>query len=860
VNAPGTIHPTDQELQAHSRGKLDDSAAESVDEHLAQCPDCRQRASELTSDSFRSRLQKAQRPPSNPTMSSSHAGSESGDATPARHTTPPPAAETMPPGLADHPDYEIRRELGRGGMGVVYLAHNRLMGRDEVLKVIGRRIIERPGAFDRFLREIRAVARLRHDNVVAAYSAFRLDESLVFAMEYVEGYDLSGLIKSHGPLPVAHACSFIHQAALGLQHAHEHAMVHRDIKPANLMLSRQKNRPLIKVLDFGLSKATRENPLDSGLTHDGQLLGTPDYIAPEQVSDAQRADIRADIYSLGCTLYYLLSGGPPFHGTSLYDILQAHHSMDAKPLNFMRPEVPVELAALVAKMMAKEPARRFQTPGDVAEALAPFFKKGGTGFKSTKPQISQAGQSVARGETADVASVPPWPATPVAQTRPPTPERPATTPRPESRWASLIDVQETERSRDEAPVMVRARRPPWAWPAVAAAILFGFVALGIIITIKTQNGETRITIADDSSVHVQWDGTVEEHAPSTGGPAGNANLPGDPSRAKPPSGQPTPSEKGSPNYRPSAVPSAGPPRHEAPPARVSPKGQPLPPSDTPTRVQPAFTNSIGMGFASIPAGEFLMGSTDEDKDARFDEKPQHRVRITRPFYLGVYEVTQGQYQAVMGENPSKFKGSDELPVEQVNWLDAAKFCNALSEREGRNPHYHIEFARVTIVRGDGYRLPTEAEWEYACRAGSQTLYFFGDDPNAFSSFAWLAENSDQEEFDSRRFDDGRAKHDADLTRLGPHTHPVGQKRPNAFGLYDMCGNVAEWCWDCHNPDYYMHSQVDDPSGPKSPTRVIRGGSYLVRPRRARSAKRDWHPPEKWGPSLGFRVAVERSGR
>jgi serine/threonine protein kinase len=167
----------------------------------------------------------------------------------------------------------------------------------------------------------------------------------------------------------------VQQAALGLQHANELGMVHRDIKPSHLMLARQGNRAIIKVLDFGLAKVKSGGTVDGGLTHEGQMLGTPDYIAPEQIRDARGADTRADIYSLGCTLYYLLTGGPPFQATSLYEILQAHHSMDALPLNLARPEVPVELAALVARMMAKDPERRFQEPKDVAQALVPFFKK-----------------------------------------------------------------------------------------------------------------------------------------------------------------------------------------------------------------------------------------------------------------------------------------------------------------------------------------------------------------------------------------------------------------------------------------------------------------------------------------------------
>jgi serine/threonine protein kinase len=233
-------------------------------------------------------------------------------------------------------------------MGLVYLAHNRLLGRNEVLKVAGHHLVERPNALDRFLGEIRNTAKLHHPNIIAAYSALRFGESLVLAMEYVEGLDLALVVKARGPLPVANACNYIHQAALGLQHVHERGMVHRDIKPSNLMLAREGDRARIKVLDFGLAKATPERELDLDLTGTGQMLGTPDFIAPEQTIDAQGVDIRADIYSLGCTLYDLLTGGPPFRATTLDDVLQAHHSMDAKPLNIVRPEVPAELAALVA--------------------------------------------------------------------------------------------------------------------------------------------------------------------------------------------------------------------------------------------------------------------------------------------------------------------------------------------------------------------------------------------------------------------------------------------------------------------------------------------------------------------------------
>ncbi len=345
----------------------------------------------------------------------------------------PASANSLPPGLAAHPDYEILRELGRGGMGVVYLAQNKLMGRKEVLKIVSRGLMDRRGVLDRFLREIRNAAQLHHANIVTAYSAIRAGDSVVFAMEYIEGYDLAQLVKGQGPLPVALACNFIYQVAQGLQYAHRKGMVHRDIKPSNLILTREGKKPLVKVLDFGLAKATREGPVDKGLTHTGQMLGTPDYIAPEQSLDAQKADIRADIYSLGCTLYYLLSGRAPFQGTSLYEVLQAHHVIEARPLNLVRPDVPWELAAVVAKMMAKDPDRRYQAPGEVAQALKPFFKPGIVGVTAPTLEVSQTEVSTASGPPAGAGASPraqPPGKTPalVPPTRPGTPSRPRSEP------------------------------------------------------------------------------------------------------------------------------------------------------------------------------------------------------------------------------------------------------------------------------------------------------------------------------------------------------------------------------------------------------------------------------------------------
>ena len=266
MDTRASLHPADHTLSGYGLGKLEDSSAEAVSKHLEECSACRRRVAELAPESFPSRFRDAFAPPESPPTNharsdrflAERAGGESANERATR------SVETLPTGLADHPDYSVLRELGRGGMGVVYLAHNRLMGRHEVLKVVGRQLLERPSVRDRFLREIRSVATLRHPNIVTAYSAFRLGESFVFAMEYVEGLDLARLVKAKGPLPVAHACSFAHQAALGLQHAHEQGMVHRDIKPGNLMLTRHGGKAVVQILDFGLAKVAREEPADGG--------------------------------------------------------------------------------------------------------------------------------------------------------------------------------------------------------------------------------------------------------------------------------------------------------------------------------------------------------------------------------------------------------------------------------------------------------------------------------------------------------------------------------------------------------------------------------------------------------------------
>jgi WD40 repeat protein/serine/threonine protein kinase len=278
--------------------------------------------------------------------------------------------------------YVVLERLGEGAMGQVFKARHRLLGRVVALKVIRREKLTNPDAVRRFYQEAQAAAHLSHPNVVLAYDVGQAGNTHYLAMEYVEGVDLARLVKERGRLPVSQACEYVRQAALGLQHAFEKGLVHRDIKPHNLLVSRAAERPgapaagdVVKVLDFGLARLQGPPDGQTGLTRLGAVMGTPDYIAPEQAMDSRGVDSRADLYSLGCTLYFLLAGRPPFPGNSLTEVLLKHQMEPAAPLASLGVEVPAGVQAVLDRLMAKRPEDRYPTPAEAARALAPFCRE-----------------------------------------------------------------------------------------------------------------------------------------------------------------------------------------------------------------------------------------------------------------------------------------------------------------------------------------------------------------------------------------------------------------------------------------------------------------------------------------------------
>lgn len=289
--------------------------------------------------------------------------------------------------------YVLLERLGQGGMGQVFKARGLNLGRVVAVKVIRRERLSNPAIVLRFQREVRAAAQLSHPNIVLALDAGQAAGTWFFVMEYIEGTDFFHFVQDSGPLSVDHACDVIRQTAMGLHHAHERGLLHRDIKPANLMLQKRKvdgrreespNQSivdaalpfapspfgLVKILDLGLARPQVRDDGTTPLTAANVFVGTPDFAAPEQAADPNAANARADLYSLGCTFYYLLTGRLPFPGGTAMEKILRHCTKEPVPLERLRPDVPAGVAAVVRVLMAKKPGRRFQTAAQVADMLS----------------------------------------------------------------------------------------------------------------------------------------------------------------------------------------------------------------------------------------------------------------------------------------------------------------------------------------------------------------------------------------------------------------------------------------------------------------------------------------------------------
>jgi serine/threonine protein kinase/formylglycine-generating enzyme required for sulfatase activity len=741
-------------------------------------------------------------------------------------------------------NYVVLDKLGQGGMGQVYKARHRKMERVVALKVLPPSATKMRDAVKRFEREVKAAARLSHPNIVAAYDADEYNGADFLVMEYVDGQDLAALVQTHGVLPVAQAVDYIVQAARGLEYAHSKGITHRDIKPSNLLVD---GSDTVKILDMGLARV--ENAIgerDDGLTRSGSVIGTLDFMAPEQALDTHDADARSDIYSLGCTLYYLLMGRTPYRGDTVAKKLLAHREEPVPALSAERTDVPEWLDMAFQRMLAKNPADRPQTMGEVVRQLRQQE------LPWTHQSVTPAPVTRADGDMAETLSLN-WDEVDTS--------------------SGQIDFGESWQHATESLTITRPGTSSWWMPAtlaklskrqrigvgvVVGALLFA-VLLGIVLSLRTKDG-TLIVEIDDPDVKVQVlseEGKVLIDKP---GKKGTMTIGIDPGKHR------LRFEKNGVELCAKEF-TIG--ERETIKARWEPQiqhyvfGEPPPLAVAPFDAAKAkehqkawadylgmpveMTNSIGMKFVLIPPGEYDMGTSDADfekmkgeflanKDSLPDaplvgnssrypdcvafEVPQHRVTITRPFYLGKCETTHLQYYTATGTHapPDGITDGDRAAVPRVSWYEARRFCNILTARAEEKSKKFV------------YRLPTEAEWEYACRAGTTTRHSFGDAETDAPGHMWYVDNS------------------------GRVTHAAGVKEPNAWNLHDMHGNTWEWCSDWYSPDYYRKSPRSDPTGPPTGTmRVLRGGSSGDPVCVCRSATRaPWPPATR---DMGFRVVA-----
>jgi eukaryotic-like serine/threonine-protein kinase len=750
--------------------------------------------------------------------------------------------------------YKVLRLLGRGGMGSVYLALDTQLKRQVALKVPHiTAFADRPEVRDRFFREAQAAARFHHPNFCPIHDIGEVAGVPYLTMAFIEGKTLDDSIEKGTGWPPRRAVEVTRELALALATAHREGIIHRDLKPVNIMV---KPSGGLVLMDFGLARWYDD--LDSNFTPSGAVLGTPSYMPPEQAEGNLKAvGPRSDVYSLGVILYELLTGRRPFEGP-MTKVLGMIAFVEPPPPSTHRGDLDPRIEAICLKAMAKKPDDRYASMDDFAKALAGFLTEETipAPVDPPSPVEPNLGEVASRKELSSGDEKPPG-----------GPER--------------------ETSEDQSPRSSRRSTKRGLIVAVAgcAAMVLG------VLYVSTDKGRIKIEINDPNAVvhvdgqKVRIEGLGEPITLRTGkhdlvvkrgdvevetrnfvvqrGENQPLKITLEPPQTLPAAVDPTPP----------AVAKADPPAADVPKPREMPKtvvDAPASPVPPPLKVDDSLVaNKLGMKLKLIPADEFLMGSDATDPDAKGDEKAKgkkHRVRISRPFYLGTTEVTVGQFRQFVEKTKFKteaerdgtgsydwveakgafvqdpkytwlspgFQQEDDHPVVNVTWNDVMAFCEWLSQQEGER-----------------YRLPTEAEWEYACRAGQATRYSSGDDPELLAKFGNVCDATAKERNPGWTYaikaPDGYV-----------FTAPVGHFLPNEFGLYDMHGNVWEWCADWYDSGYYAKSPSTDPlNSTKTATKVVRGGCWFFQPRSCRSAIRNRHEPEYRTNLLGFRVARDR---
>ncbi|MFM9961010.1 MAG: SUMF1/EgtB/PvdO family nonheme iron enzyme [Planctomycetaceae bacterium] len=837
--------------------------------------------------------------------------------------------------------YCVDALLGEGGMGAVYQAWDKNLGTEVVVKVPHAAMLQDAEFAARFAREISALVRLSHPHIVKISDVGEQDGLPFAVMQFLPGGSLedrqktgpNGKTRSLAPDSVK---AWLPSIAEALDFVHSQGYIHRDVKPANILFDAHGHAYLS---DFGIAKSAVTGQANSTktVTGSGMAIGTPEYMAPELIM-GQSCDGRVDQYALAVTVFEMLAGRRPFEDATSTALYVQHATAEPPNLTTLSPDISPAIAAAIHRALSKSPEQRFASCRAFATVLlgaAETFTASQSEAVDTKcpvcqsslkladrmrgkqlrcagchsllhvsddlqlmPVLSSANETVARATTrlasgtrgqAIISAVEadnsyrlqrdqdsqnkgsePVPAKssasatqraaslgePTSRSMSGKTIRPSMLPSPKTK--SPANQHERQGSAESSMFLIGkllrqikgdfqafARRHPTLIATVVWVLVLASIPPLMLYVFKEKERDDNSVptkLESDSSATTREPQPADVNHPPRPSPASVQ-----PSIAEPQTLETIPSEK---------------------------------PTEDPNRL---ISKSTGMEFVLIPAGEFMMGSSDADVTAAVNalakekidrinlagQQPQHRVLITKAFYMSTHETTQAQYEQIIGTNPSGFSASGKyskqvsgqntsrFPVENVSWFDAVEFCNKLSEQESRTPCYRltsiersdgsIKSASVAILRGHGYRLPTEAEWEYACRAKSTTPFHFG---------SWL--NGEDANVNGN--------YPFGTTTKGPfkdRTTVVGSYSANAFGLYDMHGNAWEWCQDGYDENYYAQRVERDPPGAtRNDLRVLRGGSWAYDCRGARSAYRGAVTPDRRGNgNVGFRVVcVSASGR
>lgn len=751
--------------------------------------------------------------------------------------------------------YRIEGLLGQGGMGFVYRALHTHLNKPVALKVLPAEQASNPDLIRRFEREMHSVGSIVHPNIVSGFDAGVHEGIYFLAMELIDGLTLSDILRRHGPIPVALACEIIRQTAIGLDYVHKQGMLHRDLKPSNLMLLRSDNGEMIvKILDLGLARLSSIHQEIEEITSAGLIVGTLEYMAPEQADNLKDVDARSDIYSLGATFYCLLTGFAPLsveqYPTPI-KILKALTITKPDPIG-KRVTLRRKLGHLIDSMLEKDPANRPSSALEIANQLSLYVKNVDleslllnsstttvVGADSNTVLLSQDDSlpkslSVPKSTVQTsgnssfhfsrlffLATLPLgllfavgifWLKTDGGYLKIEAPEGVDVTVEV-IKDGQFFESIEVGQARDA--IWYRSGNYEVRLPSSEQQIL---QIRGNVFQLKYQNDQT-VTITKISEADSVKNPSLEmpENVPPTVRPNENdsklsMNTP-EISRFQMSSSEAASKQQQWANH-----------------------------SNLPVTKTITLPGGTTMDFQLIPPGEFLMGSTEAElekfrtQSETYDdgwglshlktESPQHRVQISKPFYMSRYEMTRAQWKSVTGNdhvNRSYHQGDPSImPVVEISWHDCQRMIESLNE-QFKDPAF--EFA-----------LPTEAQWEYACRAGTTSPFYFGTLEEVLQNKFWYFENQNRKE------------------------QPVGLLSPNAWGLHDMHGNVHEWVFDRGAKSYPNVSVEINPTGPaekfhRNDVRVMRGGSVWDPPTACRSALRGCRPPEYVFHALGVRPVM-----